>query len=97
MLEFKLGCYKQGSGRDVVYRRRAIVQAERRTGGDSSRKSSPCRLEVEGSKLGESLVHGAELQMLLVGAGRPWRGRSAAEQSSLRGGATLLRRLGLWV
>ena len=82
MLEFKLGCYKQGSGRDVVYRRRAIAQAERRTGGDSSRKSSPCRLEVEGSKLGESLGHGAELQRLLVGAGRPWRGRSAAEQGA---------------
>ena len=79
------------------------------TGGEQSRrrrvlpaaalveKSGACRLEVEGSKLGESLAHGAELQMLLVGAGRPWRGRSAAEQRSLRGGATLLRRLGLWV
>ena len=87
----------QGSGRDVVYRRRAIAQAERLTGGGSGRKSGACRLEVEGSKLGEGLGHGAELQRLLAGAGRPWRGRSAAEQRSLHGGATLLWRLGLWV
>ena len=50
------------------------------TGGGSGRKSGACRLEVEGSKLGEGLAHWAELQMLLVGAGRPWLGRSAAEQ-----------------
>jgi len=70
----------QGSGRDVVYRRRAIVQAARLTGGGFWSKSGACRLEVGGSKLGEGLGHGAELQQVLAGAGRPWRGRSAAEQ-----------------
>ncbi|XP_039834484.1 spidroin-1-like [Panicum virgatum] len=39
-----------------------IAQAARLTGGGSGRKSGACRLEVEGSKLGEGLGHGAELQ-----------------------------------
>ena len=51
----------QGSGRDVVYRRRAIAQAARLTGGGFWSKSGACWLEVEGSKLGEGLGHGAEL------------------------------------
>jgi len=44
----------QGSVRDVVYRRRAIAQAARLTGGGSGRKFGACRLEIEGSKLGEN-------------------------------------------
>ena len=76
------------------------------TGGEQSRrrrvlpaaalveKSGACRLEVEGSKLGEGLAHGAELQMLLVGAGRPWRGRSAAEQRCGGSAEQDVRRLG---
>ena len=79
LLELLRRCYRGQGGRwstgGEQSRRRLVLPAAALV-----EKSGACRLEVEGSKLGESLGHGAELQRLLVGAGRPWRGRSAAEQ-----------------
>jgi len=46
----------------------------------SGRNLGTCKAETEGSGRGAGTGHGAELLQRLSGAGRPWRGRSAAEQ-----------------
>jgi hypothetical protein len=93
LLELLRRCYRGQGGRwstgGEQSRRRRVLPAAALV-----EKSGACRLEVEGSKLGEGLAHKAELQMLLAWAGRPWRGRSAAEQRCGGSAEQDVRRLG---